>query len=235
MADQRRVLQVFEPDGGGFRYKASFSVTGITPSSLCFLGDTLYAVGLADSDGGLVWAFDRSGRLLKRFGGLYRARNPLFDRQVSNGRIACDPKHQQVIFSPRGMFGEVRAYGSDGVARWRVVVTDFKPVHIRERPDRGMEVVLPIRGFHRLHSLNVLPTGDVVAQFDSVASDTPRPEGEFAKLYSIVLRGSDGALEVGLVSTRPILAAGRDALFSMESEPVPHVSGWRVSNWRTRR
>lgn len=196
----RRIV-TFEPDDVGYRPGRELHLP-VAPRDMCWLGGELIVHGVNHDDGTILHRYNADGRLISSFGVVYGKRNPLVMSELSRGAIACLTEPQLIVFAPKSVLAEVRAYRPDGDLAWLGELSGYKPMNVTEQINIGMSVRVPPDGFNRLHQLAAVGPNRILLQVAFVKDDVHLARGLFTSVRSLVLDGSTGA-SVEFSSTAP--------------------------------
>ena len=220
VSDLAHTIQVFGPSPSGYRYLRTIQIE-ISANAMCFLDILLVVQGAHFGQDTILHVYDRSGRVLRSFGALYRSPNRLLNYQFGAGRIACDDERGLVLYAPGSAIGEVRAYRPDGALVWRTAVTGYRVNRIEDYGRGGSRVSPGPDGVHSLHAFVLLPGRGLLVQVAFRTEEALRSRIPFTTLHSILLDPATGRpVPLGTVLPPIFAASARDAVLAF-NDPVP--------------
>jgi hypothetical protein len=223
IGDLVRRVQVFRPAPEGYKLERVIQ-TGVSPVSLCLLGETIVVQGVNLGDIVTIRTYDLDGAPRAAFGQVYRSTSAIINHTLSQGLVGCDPVTNTIVFAPDAGIGEMRGYDPDGTLRWRTAITDYLPVTVIEQPDEGLGVRTPAGGHHFVASLVELGKGRTMIQVAFVTRESQRQGRPFATLHTIVLENRSGTA-VARGDGLGQVAAVDDRRFAIVAElPYPRVA-----------
>ena len=218
VSDLAHTIQVFAPSPAGYRYLRTIQIE-ISANAMCFLDTLLVVQGARFGQDTILHVYDRSGRVLRSFGALYRSPNQLLNYQFGAGSIACDAQRGLVLYAPGGAIGEVRAYRTDGALAWRTAVTGYRVKRIEDY--RGGVRVSGAQGVHSVHAFVLLPGRGLLVQVAFRTEEAVRNQIPFTTLHSFLLDPATGRpLPLGTALPPIFAASGGEAVLAF-NDPVP--------------
>jgi hypothetical protein len=220
VADLAHAIQVFGPGPEGYRYLRTIQIE-IAANAMCFLDTLLVVQGAHFGQDTILHVYDRTGRVLRSFGTLYRSPNRMLNYQFGAGRIACDPQRELVLYAPGGVIGEVRAYRTDGTLVWRTAMTGYRVNRIEDYGDGGSRVTRGPDGVHSVHAFVLLPGRGLLVQLAFRTEEALRDKIEFTTLLTFLLDPATGRPRPLGTALPPVFAAtAREAVLAF-NDPVP--------------
>lgn len=227
VADAARRLLLFRPAGAG--YRSTTIPLDFSPRDLCLLRGKLIVHGISLRTGSVLFAFDSANAVERTFGEIYRSPNNAINRELSQGKVACNDKVGVILFAPVTNLFELRAYQPDGKLRWISAVDGLTPIELAEVVGRAGSKLIraPKEGFHRIHSAVAYPPNHFVVQiaFEAWADRPTRPEQR--ALYTLLIDARDGRGVFVGDSIPPIVAASDRAIIVMRNDPFPRLEVYR--------
>lgn len=222
VADMQRRLTIFASTSNGYKLARTIPVEAIGIHSMCLLGGDLIANAVSMGDPFAVRVLDGQARPGRSFGKIYESRNAILNVQFSQGRVACDPASDLIIYASSASLGEIRAYRRNGQSVWRVVVQDLRSNIIAET-EGGYTVEGSPDGAHTLSSLSVVPDIGIVVQYGYRSLADMAAKAPPSDYVTIVIDPRTGAGAVS-PSALPRLAAvsGNLAVVFFE-DPAPRL------------
>lgn len=218
VADLAHAIQVFAPGPAGYRYERTLHIE-VAARGMCFLNGRLVVQGMKFGEDPILRAYDRSGRVVRSFGTLYRSPNRLLNYQFSEGRIACDAQRGLILYAPYDVVGEVRAYRADGTAVWRTLLTGYKVNRIEDY--QGGVRVSGAEGVHSVHTFTLLPGRGLLVQVAFQSEQALRDRIQFTTLHSFLFDPATGRpLPLGDALPPIVAAEGRNVVLAFD-DPVP--------------
>lgn len=114
----RRIV-TYAPTPNGYAPAKVFHLP-VAPRDMCWMGQVLVVHGVDSDTGATIHRYSSDGVSLGSFGTVYSTRNPMIMSQVSQGTVACVPEKNLVLFAPKSVLPEVRAYSLTGELTWIV-------------------------------------------------------------------------------------------------------------------
>ncbi len=191
VGDGNFTIHVFNFGNGGLRFQRSFR-TRTRPEDICVMHDELFVHGLTLMNKRALHVYGLDGQHRRSFGVVYDSGEPLIDFEIATGRIACVPSDSIVIYTPRQLLPEVRAYSYRGGLVWRTTLSDYRPLIYEEIPG-GSRRRLPANGFHRLISVIAGCQGNIMLQFAVVVNRSEIVRSAVPELQTLTLSAHSGS------------------------------------------
>lgn len=229
VADLGGRVQFFEARADG-----SYSLTRtIRPArsvrSMCFLGDRLIVSGAVLGDGHTIAVLRSSnGELVASFGEVYKSPNPLVNAIVSEGRVACDPAGQRVLFATKGLIGEIRAYSIAGRMLWRTSLAGFRANTLRDTED-GFTLDRSSEGVNALHTLIFVSDVGLLAQYSARSTAELKERVGGRADHTLVIDPQTGESRESAEMWPLVAAVHRGVIAAIAEEPVPSLWFGRLS------
>lgn len=216
-------VQRFQRVNGSFEYLDSFRME-MKIEDLCVMGGNLYVQGFRVSGYGntVLQKLTLTGEHIASFGDVYRSPNRRMIEHMTRGRIACDENVGSVLYMPRQVPAEVRAYTLDGDIRWITTFPEIEQLLI-ELTERGIRQTVPETGFHVGASFEVVPGGVLIIQLGFITLGSRAAGDEFARLETYMLDVATGA-GTYVADTPPLIRAAADTVFvAAIRDPFPQL------------
>jgi hypothetical protein len=201
-----RTVSVYTRGPAGYARRVVIPLP-FAPIEMCFMGSELIVHGVDVESGQILHRYSKGGVRRASFGQVYSTRHQMIMHEISRGRIACFPSTGTIVYAPRELLPEVRAFSLDGRELWVTVLDGYKGVDLVE-DGNGMASRIPVGAHNRIEQLVPLNTREALLQIALVANREQAASRNRASLRSIILTADTGTVrdaigdlpEVGAVS-----------------------------------
>jgi hypothetical protein len=223
-------LQIFEPTAAGFRFGRAIELP-VSALGMCFLGGRLFVHALTLGQPGTIYEIGGDGHILRSFGEIYQADDPIIPWQLSTLRIACDASTQTIVAGSRSI-GDIRGYAPDGTLRWIAPVSGFRPIRLEQvtvggRP--GTSMSRTPEGEHHITSVTLLRGGLALVQVTLRTWGVNHAPDVVSSL--LVETATGRGWSAGRVLPR-VIATSDSAYVTGTDDPWPQVQVWRIARPR---
>ena len=184
VGSMNRRISVYARDGTGYSLRRTFSLP-FAAIDLCAIGADLVVHGVDVHTGQILHRFSQDGVRLASFGQTYSTRHWLVMRKLSTGRIACFPSTRTIVYAPRDVLPEVRAFSLDGKELWMAVLDGYRGAEVAEQ-GTGMVARVPWDRVDRVDELIPFRSNEAMLQVASVVSPR-RPASRARTSYRSIL------------------------------------------------
>jgi 6-bladed beta-propeller len=189
----------------------------VVPEDFCFLGARLFV--LAHHDGRAIHEIDAHGNPIRSFGTAADEQYPELGAVDADGYLLCDAAAGVVVHAvlQRPI---VRAYGLDGVERWRVEIPGYRGVRITPGDNGSIRFTAPESGGlpDLTASLTAIHLDRALLQIGTVAGLRV-----FDAVRSFELDLATGSLAPLTVALPVILSSHADLLVASETDDYPNI------------
>lgn len=114
-------VNVYSLDPAGLlEFRRTFVLSGYNVQDACAIGSNVYVLGFSvhPNDPFVVRKLSDTGVEVASFGQFYDSGNPLLDRTLGTGALACVESDGVVVVASAPQLAEIRGYNTDGSTRW---------------------------------------------------------------------------------------------------------------------